>query len=191
MTPMEKVAGSSIAAPVWSVPVAVDDIPDSGRHVEIEASAAIRAKMLELVAGLGAVQEIKALSGVFDLTRKGAKVHVAGFVSALVAQTCVVSLESIENSVEEAVEVLFAPMAGEAKAAFDENAPLEAQDPPEPLVGETVDLGALATEFLVIGVDPYPRKAGVEFAPLKIGDDGPRHFAALEALKKRFGGDQP
>jgi hypothetical protein len=190
MTTMEKPASSSIAAPVWSVPVAVDDIPDSGRRLEIEASAEIRAKVLELVAGLGAVQEIKALSGLFDLTRKGAKVHITGLVSALVAQTCVVSLEPIENGVKEAVDVLFAPVASETKSSFDENAPLEAPDPPEPLLGDTVDLGALATEFLVIGVDPYPRKADVEFAPLKIGDDGPRHFAALEALKKRFGGDQ-
>jgi uncharacterized metal-binding protein YceD (DUF177 family) len=169
----------------------VEDIPDSGRHFAIEAPDAIRVQVLDLVAGLGAVKDIKALSAVFDVTRQGTKVHIGGHVSAKVAQTCVVTLEPIENAVEEEVDVLFAPPAGEAKLAANENAPLEAADPPEPLVGGTVDLGALATEFLVIGVDPYPRKPGVEFGSLKVGDDGPRHFAALEALKKRFGGEQP
>ena len=28
----------------------------------------------------------------------------------------------------------------------------------------SIDLGALATEFLMLGIDPYPRKAGAEFA---------------------------
>jgi uncharacterized metal-binding protein YceD (DUF177 family) len=193
---MDKAGSGDLAASIspWSVPVSVDDIPDSGRHFEIEAPEATRAKVLDLVAGLGAVQDLKALSAVFDITRRGAKVHIGGHVSAKVAQTCVVTLEPIENAVEEEVDVLFAPPAGEAKPAFDENEPendpLEAVDQPEPLVGGTVDLGALATEFLVIGVDPYPRKPGVEFGSLQVGDDGPRHFAALEALKKRFGGDQ-
>jgi len=50
------------------------------------------------------------------------------------------------------------------------------------------DLGALATEFLVLGVNPHPRKPGAEFGSLKVGDDSPHHFAALEALKKRLGG---
>ncbi len=36
-------------------------------------------------------------------------------------------------------------------------------EPPEPLVGGTVDLGAIATEFLILGIDPYPRKPGAEF----------------------------
>ena len=37
----------------------------------------------------------------------------------------------------------------------------------------SVDLGAIATEFLILGIDPYPRKAGAEFAPVK-ADDGAR-----------------
>jgi len=51
-----------------------------------------------------------------------------------------------------------------------------------------VDLGAIATEFLLLGIDPYPRKAGAEFAAVKTADDSARPFAALEALKKRLGG---
>jgi hypothetical protein len=56
---------------------------------------------------------------------------------------------------------------------------------PEPLVGGVVDLGALATEFLILGINPYPRKPEAVFeAPRQAkGDQGP--FAALERLAKR------
>src|SRR5476649_2409669 len=171
----------------WSIPVSVDDIPASGLHIEIDAVAAIRAQVLALVAGLASVRDLPKLSAVFDLTRRGAKVHVAGHVSARVGQTCVVTLDAMESDVEETVDVLFAPTQAHDKSAGEEIEVKLEQEPPEPLVGGKVDLGALATEFLVLGVNPHPRKPGAEFGSLKVGDDGPRHFAALEALKKRLG----
>lgn len=163
----------------WSAPVAVEDIPDTGLHVEIEAPAAVRAEL----AKLAAVRDLPQLFAVFDLTRQGAGVHVSGQVNAQVGQTCVVTLEPIESRLEEAVDVVFAPSAVAAAKSGDE-------EPPEPLVGGKVDLGALATEFLLLGIDPYPRKPGAEFAPPKVEDSGERPFAALATLKKRLGGGQ-
>ena len=57
-------------------------------------------------------------------------------------------------------------------------------DDPEPLVGGSVDLGAFATEFLMLGLDPYPRKPGAIFEPPqdRKPDEGP--FAALSKLTK-------
>ena len=57
-------------------------------------------------------------------------------------------------------------------------------EPPEPLVGGTVDLGAVAAEFLILGIDPYPRKDGAEFAAPRADLAGEHPFAALAALKK-------
>ena len=60
-------------------------------------------------------------------------------------------------------------------------------DEPEPLIGGVVDLGAIATEFLILGLDPYPRKPGVVFEPpqdLK-PDGGP--FAAPCRTGRRTG----
>jgi hypothetical protein len=97
----------------------------------------------------------------------------------------VVTLEPIENEIDEVVELEFAPAdaadegAGHSKVAVD--------DAPEPLVGGVVDLGGVATEFLNLGLDPYPRKAGVEFAAPTVEDDTPHPFAALAALKKGQG----
>ena len=55
---------------------------------------------------------------------------------------------------------------------------------PEPLVDGMIDLGALATEFLILGIDPYPRKPGIVFeAPMRRRQSA-QPFAALAALKK-------
>jgi uncharacterized metal-binding protein YceD (DUF177 family) len=168
----------------WSVPVAVDNIPETGLHIEAKAPAEVRAQLVKLAN----LRDLPHLSAVFDLTRRGGGVHVAGQVKARVGQTCVVTLEPLENDLDEPINVLFVPRL--EVAATDDGADRRAGDeePPEPLIEGKVDLGAVATEFLLLGIDPYPRKAGAEFAAVKTADDSARPFAALEALKKRLGG---
>ncbi len=160
----------------WSVPVAMEDIPDTGLHLDIEAPAPARKGVAEL-AGL---RELPKLAAVFDLMRQGARVHVAGRVTAVVGQTCVVSLEPVENQVDEAVDVTYAPPGSVGP---------NADDPPEPLINGSLDVGGLATEFLLLAIDPYPRKAGVTFVAPKAEEAGERPFAALKTLKQRFGGN--
>jgi len=167
----------------WSVPVTVEDIPENGLHVEISAPESVRAEL----AGLAGLRDVTRLSAAFDLTRRGAGVRVTGRVSAHVGQTCVVTLEPVENGLEEPVDLIFAPELAAPASARAEKPHLRTDDAPEPLVGGKLDLGIIATEFLFLGIEPYPRKAGVEFAPVKIDDDSARPFAALEALKKRLG----
>lgn len=61
----------------------------------------------------------------------------------------------------------------------------------EPLVDGIVDLGAIATEFLLIGIDPFPRKPGAVFA-LPSAEGASEHpFAALAALHKGRRDDEP
>ena len=138
------------------------------------------------------MRELPRLSAVFDLTRQGAGVHVAGQVSARVGQTCVVTLEPIESDDRGGgrPRIRAAPAGRQAEPKSARKRTRGDDEPPEPLVDGTLDLGALATEFLILGIDPYPRKAGAEFAPPKVEDAGEHPFAALEALKKRLGGGQ-
>lgn len=174
----------------WSVPVAVEDIPESGLHVEIEAPETVRAEVAELAG----VREIPQLSAVFDLTRQGAGIAVNGQVSARVGQSCVVTLEPIENTVAEAVDLKFVPAPGNPADAVPESTKgarkraRSNDEPPEPLVDGALDLGDLAVEFLILGIDPYPRKPGAQFSPPKAEDGGEHPFAALESLKKNLGG---
>ncbi len=170
----------------WTVPLAVADVAESGRRVVIAADAATRAA----VAGVADVREISRLEATFEIARHGRNgLRVTGKVSARVGQDCVVTLEPMESEIEEAVDVLFVPP--EKIAAVDENDPLEVDTGPdlEPLAGDSVDLGALATEFLMIGIDPYPRKPDAEFAAPQEPDESPHPFATLAALKRdRSGG---
>jgi hypothetical protein len=162
----------------WSVVIALDDIPETGLHTEIEAPGPARADLARL-AGL---RELPRLSAVFDLMPRGSGVHIAGQVSAHLGQTCVVTLEPIERDLTEAIDVVYAPAAQPPAKDLKLD-----EEPPETLANGKIDLGAIATEFLLLGIDPYPRKAGAEFAPVDVGDAGAHPFAALEALKKRLG----
>ena len=167
----------------WSVPVAVEDIPDGGLHQEIEAPAEARAA----VAALAGLRDLPRFSAVFDLTRQGASVHLVGTVYGTVGQTCVVTLEPIQNEVEERIDLLFAPGVAAKADEVEIKTADSGGEPAEALDDGKIDLGALAIEFLMLGIEPYPRKAGVEFAAPKVEEGGERPFAALAALKKRMG----
>jgi uncharacterized metal-binding protein YceD (DUF177 family) len=176
---------SKVTSP-WSVPVAVEDIPEAGLHLVIEAPATARAEL----AALAGVREVPQVSAVFDLARQGEAVQVTGEVKAKVGQICVVSLEPIETEVAEAVDLRFIPVPAGAAAEPGKllNKVSKGEEPPEPLVEGKVDLGQLATEFLMLGIDPYPRKEGVQFAALQAEDGGEHPFAVLESLKKQLSG---
>ncbi|MBV9955726.1 MAG: DUF177 domain-containing protein [Pseudolabrys sp.] len=165
-------------APAWSFPVVVADIPDEGAHFEISADDAERAG----VAKLAGVRSVQRLAAVFDVSRRGAGVHIAGTVKARVEQTCVITLDPVKADVEEAVDLEYASAPGGAQSGRRKR---KDTDPPETLENGIADLGAVATEFLILGLDPYPRAPGAEFSQPKTADNGAKPFAALEALKKR------
>jgi hypothetical protein len=169
----------------WSVPVTVAQIPDTGLHRDIEASPAAREAMAE-AAGL---REILFARASLDVTPKGGgRFHVAGQVRARIGQTCVVSLDPIENDIDEAIDLIFAPpeQIPELADLVDEAAEsdVEIPDPPEPIENGVIDLGRVATDALFLGIDPYPRKADAAFEPPVVAADPEDHpFAALKALQ--------
>jgi uncharacterized metal-binding protein YceD (DUF177 family) len=169
----------------WSVPVTVAQIPDTGLHRDIEADRATREAMAE-VAGL---REILSASAALDVTPKGGgRVHVAGRVRARVGQSCVVTLDPIENDIDEEIDLIFAPpeQIPELSDLVDEAAEsdTEVPDPPEPIVNGVIDLGRLATDALFLGIDPYPRRPDAVFElPVVAADPEDHPFAALKALQ--------
>ena len=58
---------------------------------------------------------------------------------------------------------------------------------PGPNQSGVVDLGALAIEFLILGLDPYPRKPGAVFELSQDVKPEPGPFAALAGLKDKHG----
>jgi uncharacterized metal-binding protein YceD (DUF177 family) len=162
------------------VRLAVADIPENGRRVDLVADDKAR----EAIAKIANLDALPRLEAGFDMTRQGSGgLHVSGRVAATVVQTCVVTLEPVESQIEEVVDLTFQPEAASSSAASGFHA-LDAEDPPETLRDGVVDLGAVATEFLLLGIDPYPRKPGVAFDAPAAGDLSGHPFAALAALKK-------
>jgi uncharacterized metal-binding protein YceD (DUF177 family) len=195
----------------WQVSVAIEDVAESGQHFDLVADNDVRAAVARVVG----LRDLPRLQATFDVTRHGADgLHVSGRLSATVGQNCVVTLEPLVNEVEEDIDLSFAPpsppverkagerkagerKAGEREAGEDKageealeaacEPPQRSWNGPEPLVGGVVDLGALATEFLILGLDPYPRKPGAVFeAPQEVKPD-PGPFAALAGLKEKHG----
>lgn len=170
----------------WTLRVRVDDVPESGLHLEASADAPTRAA----VATLAGVDALTRFDVVLDIARRGRYgLRVVGELVAVVRQACVVTLEPIENKIREPMELVFVPPATavpERPVSAEEEAVLtpEGEDPPEHLVDGTADLGRVATEYLVLAIDPYPRKADAVFEPPAAVEPPASPFDALAALKK-------
>ena len=79
------------------------------------------------------------LEASFDVTRRGrGGLHVVGRVSATVGQTCVVTLEPVENEVDEAIDVAFVSRRSHI-ASTNSSGEVEVtlEDAPEPLIDGT------------------------------------------------------
>jgi hypothetical protein len=96
----------------------------------------------------------------------------------------VVTLEPIENEIREPIDLVFAPPQDPLHPDVEVT---PTDDPPETLIDGSVDLGAVSTEFLILGIDPYPRKPGAVFGAATIGEDAAHPFAALAKLKQKQG----
>jgi uncharacterized metal-binding protein YceD (DUF177 family) len=141
--------------------VRVDSLPREGQVVTIEATPAER----EELASFYRLPDVAALTATLRVDpwgRGGA--HVTGAVHGELTQVCIVSLEPFPATVDEDVDVRFAPpKAADRKSSAEQEAltlSLADEDDPDPVIEGKIDLGALASEFFALGLDPYPRKPG-------------------------------
>lgn len=166
----------------WHVVVRPQTIPEGGADYVLIADEKVRSA----IAREAGLLEPPKLQASLHVERHGkGGLRVTGRVAADVCQPCVVTLEPVRAELDEPVDLRFAPDGEHAQAEVDLAPDADpAAEPPEVLSGGALDLGALANEFILLAIDPYPRKAGVAFTPSAPAepDEGP--FAALAALKK-------
>ncbi|QRM27499.1 DUF177 domain-containing protein [Microvirga sp. VF16] len=152
-------------------------IPPRGQEVHVEATAE---ECAALARDFG-LPGIQALSGDYQLKASAKGIHVMGVVKASITQVCVMTLDPFDSMIEEEVEVDFAEPSGmPAEPPTDINE----YEPPDEIVNSQIDLGALTAEFLALGLDPYPRKPGVDFSYTDPSDEKDTPFAALNKLKE-------
>ena len=173
----------------FSRPVALEALGGGPLRQTIEATAEECRRLAERL-GLAA---IGALSATVTLDeRKGGRIIVAeGRFEAALTQTCVITLEPLPRTVSEAFteRLAVAPDTGEAPVVEIDP---DAEDEPEPITGDSVDIGELVAQHLSLALDPYPRAEGASLEPDLLaagelgdggGDDGP--FAKLARLKPK------
>ena len=175
----------SDSRPPLSRPLVISDVPPEGVTVDVEAAPAECAAL----ASHNAIPAVHALHAELRARRwRGDGLELDGELRASVRQTCVATLEEFDSELVEPIHMRFAPPIEEgprSRRRHDESAELTLEDdPPDPLIGGGVDLGAIVSEFLTLALDPYPRKPGAHF--VDPSEDRPQiisPFAALGRLK--------
>jgi uncharacterized metal-binding protein YceD (DUF177 family) len=164
----------------------VDTLPREGQSIEIEASPAERAAMAALYK-LPSIEALSASLTVKRVARGG--VRVTGAVHGALTQLCVVSLEPFPATVDEEIDVRFAPQSDDKPHRRPSDEPetfsIADEDEPDPIIDDKIDLGALAAEFFALGLDPYPRKPGASFEPSAEPDAAVSPFSSLADAARR------
>lgn len=152
-------------APEFSRPVAVATLRQGGETMTLtatplEEAALARRLGVEAVRGLAAELTVK--------PRGRGLVSVRGRVRATLGRLCVVSLEPLEEAIDERLSVVFRP-AGEAQGEAAAEVALDPEAVDEELYeGGEIDLGELVAQTLALALDPWPRAPG---AHLPAGDE--------------------
>ncbi len=169
-------------APPWSVPLRLSEVQRGGRTLHLAADADARAR----IASLLELPALMRLEGEVTVSPWLDGAEVRARWSADLQQTCSITAESFDSPLTGDFHVRVVPSDSRAAPAADAEVSVdpEAEDPPDVLDGDTLDLGAYLVEALALELDPFPRAPGAEFQPPGEPPE-PSPFAALAALKPR------
>lgn len=166
---------------LWPRTVALSEIHRAPALLSLQAAADVRDRIaralgLESLSSLAASLQVSAwLDGV----------QVDGRWTARLGQICGVTLEVFESDLHGAFQVRALPRGSRALGEREQpevDLDPEADDPPDVLDADQIDVGAYVVEDLSLAIDPFPRKPGVTFeTPETGGELSP--FAVLAKLK--------
>jgi Large ribosomal RNA subunit accumulation protein YceD len=168
--------------PEFSRPLAADSLGEVAVAEEIVATGEERAALARRF-GLLALDRLSADLRIERLPDSDI-IHVAGLVAAEVTQACVVSLKPVQACLNAEFSQLYT-LAQETPEPPELDIDVAAEDPPEALGPDGLDLGEAVVQQFAQALDPYPRVSG---ARLPEGFEAPNRtaegpFAALKALK--------
>jgi uncharacterized metal-binding protein YceD (DUF177 family) len=168
--------------PDWTVPVRLSELGRGPDPYRLQPDEGQRARIAEVL-GLAA---LPAFSGEARLAPWHDGAEVQGRWTARVTYVCGLTLEPFDADLTGEFTVRAVPPSSPAAAPAPEGEvelDLEAEDPPDVIEGETVDLAHYLVEDLALALDPFPRKPGAVFEPPPAaGPDSA--FAVLKRLKE-------
>ena len=179
--------------PEWSRKVAIDRL---GHRPLTTTLSATPEECRDLARRLR-VEGIDNIEGQIVLSRESGNhiIAASGEIRATVRQACVVTLAPLSSKIASAIEAWYsdeaqavnlnrARRARETQHVDVEVELLNEADDPEPVVGGMIDIAELATQFLSLAIDPFPRSAAARAAPAETPLPArPNPFAALKDWK--------
>ncbi len=167
--------------PEFSFIIHPSELTDKEVKYELSAESAECATLAERF-GLLAIERFESVLTIKFLKREKA-IRLRGRLEATVVQSCVVSMASVENTVNEEFEILFREENQIDKDEVDEIVEFE------PYSNDEIDIEEIVFEELALALDPYPRSP--QIADELLGpylpepeDPATKPFAALAALKR-------
>jgi uncharacterized metal-binding protein YceD (DUF177 family) len=175
-------------SPQFSRVYDLTSLPEQGADLTVAPSAEERAQ----IAAWLSIESLEDLKALIKLRRaeSGRFLYRAHF-DADVVQACVVTLEPVPSHLSADFErsYQFAPTT--SRASRKRNPPpvvalsQEDENAPDFVDSPVIDIAAPILEELSLALDPYPRRAGVSFAPPEPGESAPNNpFAILKTLKR-------
>ncbi|WOF74025.1 DUF177 domain-containing protein [Parvibaculaceae bacterium PLY_AMNH_Bact1] len=170
--------------PGFTYVVAREDVSDDGLEITLEAGAEARSLLAERF-GLLALEELNARLIIEPWRKKGLK--VVGTFNADLAQSCIVTLDPVPAKLNADFTLLYLPEDVSGRRAMEVAVDPLAEEPPDPLPPEGIDLGEAVAEQLALVLDPYPRADGAELAVAESlesrSEKKPNPFEILKNLK--------
>jgi uncharacterized metal-binding protein YceD (DUF177 family) len=175
----------------------VEGLDDEGRAFRVEAEQGERETLARRF-GLVSLERLTAEGAIFPEANSGL-FRLKARLIADVVQSCVVTLAPIASRLDVAFERLYGADGENEWADKDDSGREVFLNPeedllPEPLLGESVDVGEAVAEQLALELIPFPRAAGAVFEGLPGGSrevsegaEGNGPFAALAALQGKPG----
>ena len=122
-------------------------------------------------------------------TNRG-RFKLKGQLHATAMQSCVVTLEPVPAVIDEEIDIDLWPVEDveHLEAEAEEESMSVRLDGPEPISGDSIDVGQLAYEHFAAALDLYPKKTNAKLdwndqTSGKDGDSQDNPFAALSKLK--------
>ena len=172
--------------PPFSRIIAPDQL-GSALEGRIEANGAERERLAEFYK-IGALASLTLDYSLDPLPSGGYR--LTGALKAELTQRCVITLEPVAEVIREDISLEFWAEHRISQTDFhsETDDSLES-DPPEAIIDGRIDLGHVAAEIFASAINPYPRKAGVEFdwtdPKAASNETDSKPFAALARLKDK------
>ncbi len=164
--------------------VRIDKLPANGRRLKVVAQK----DKLPAIAQYAKIAGVAHLSADLLVTGFKGGVRISGRLFAEISQPCVVSLDPLAQIIDEAVErvFLFAPdINADAGAGSESFIDLSADEIPDYIEGNELDLSVLLLEVLGLAIELYPRAPGAKMSPQQTGGEPAKlsPFAVLRSKK--------